>query len=162
MSVDIATPLLFVPHRRRSGAVQQHKAPFPPTVHTQWQRQPHTHTLTCSYQRGTAAFTKMYTEPHTCREEKKNTREEEEQQQQDTNSTKVTHNTINTGDTPIREKHSPTPAHQLNPKKKKKEKTDPLREAEAEQSQSLPAGCSHSSKPHNKQHTHKGRKETHI
>ncbi|ORC86133.1 uncharacterized protein TM35_000301730 [Trypanosoma theileri] len=74
----------------------------------------------------------MYTESHTYREEKKNTRKEK-QQQQDTNSTQSTHNTIITADTLIREKHSPTPAHQLNPKKKK----DPPREAEAEQSQSI-------------------------
>ncbi|ORC86137.1 uncharacterized protein TM35_000301770 [Trypanosoma theileri] len=75
----------------------------------------------------------MYTKLHTYREEKKNTRKEQ-QQQQDTNSTQGSHNTIITGDTLIREKHSNTPAHQLNPKKKK---TDPLREAEAEQSQSI-------------------------
>ncbi|ORC89406.1 uncharacterized protein TM35_000121810 [Trypanosoma theileri] len=63
----------------------------------------HTHndSLPCSYQRGTAAFPKMYTEPHTYREEKKNKRKE--RQQQDTNSTQGTHNTIITGATLIRE-----------------------------------------------------------
>ncbi|ORC85703.1 uncharacterized protein TM35_000331600 [Trypanosoma theileri] len=123
-------PLTHKPHRRRSGVVQQHKSVLP--THS-----PHTHndSPTCSCQRGTAAFPKMYTKPHTYREEKKNTRKEE-QQQQDTNSRQNTQNTIITGATPIREKQSPTPAHQLNPKKEKK-KTDPLREAEADQSQSI-------------------------
>ncbi|ORC86863.1 uncharacterized protein TM35_000251590 [Trypanosoma theileri] len=41
---------------------------FPLTVHT------HNDSLTCSYQRGTTAFPKMYTEPHTYRGEEKNTR----------------------------------------------------------------------------------------
>ncbi|ORC91282.1 uncharacterized protein TM35_000062870 [Trypanosoma theileri] len=52
----------------------------------------HTHndSPTCSYQRGTAAFPKMYTKSHTYREEKKSTRKEK---QQGTNSTQSTHNT---------------------------------------------------------------------
>ncbi|ORC81412.1 uncharacterized protein TM35_001181000, partial [Trypanosoma theileri] len=80
----------------------------------------HNDSLTCSCQRGTAAFTKMYTKSHTCREEQKN--KKKEQQQQDTNSTQSTHNTTITGATPIRENHSHTPAHQLNPKKEEKKK----------------------------------------
>ncbi|ORC83554.1 uncharacterized protein TM35_000651160 [Trypanosoma theileri] len=119
MSVDIATPSFSAPHSRRSGAVQQHKVSFPLTVHT--------HTMTVSHSHIREAlrqFTKMYTESHTYREEEKNTRaaEEKEQQQQDTKSTQSTHNTIITGVTPIREKHSPTPAHQLNPNTKRKKK----------------------------------------
>ncbi|ORC91884.1 uncharacterized protein TM35_000054800 [Trypanosoma theileri] len=94
------------PHRRRSGVVQLHNGVLPT----------HNDSLTCSCQRGIAAFTKMYTKSHTYKEEKKNTGKE---QQQDTNSTQSTHNTIITGATLIREKHSPTPAHQLNPKKEK-------------------------------------------
>ncbi|ORC82351.1 uncharacterized protein TM35_000931090, partial [Trypanosoma theileri] len=100
------------PHKPHSGVVQQHNGVLPThSAHT------HNDSLTCSYQRGTAAFTKMYTKPHTYREENKNKRKE--QQQQDTNSTQSTHNTIITGATLIREKHSPTPAHQHTRKRKK-------------------------------------------
>ncbi|ORC81414.1 uncharacterized protein TM35_001181020, partial [Trypanosoma theileri] len=86
---------------------------FPLTVHT------HNDSLTCSCQRGTAAFPKMYTKSHTHKEEKKKHKRKEQQQQQDTNSTQSTHSTIITASTPIREKHSPTPAHQHTQKEKK-------------------------------------------
>ncbi|ORC92209.1 uncharacterized protein TM35_000044230 [Trypanosoma theileri] len=80
----------------------------------------HNDSLSCSYQRGTAAFPKKYTESHTYREEQKNTSKEKQQPEQDTNRTQSTHNTINTGPTPIREKHLPTPAHQHIPTIKRK------------------------------------------
>ncbi|ORC86471.1 uncharacterized protein TM35_000281870 [Trypanosoma theileri] len=107
-------PLTHKPHRRRSGVVQQHNGVLP--THS-----PHTHndSLTCSCQRGTTAFTKMYTESHLQRGKEKQKSSKRKEQQQDTNSTQSIHNTIITAATPIREKHSPTPAHQLNPQKKK-------------------------------------------
>ncbi|ORC86469.1 uncharacterized protein TM35_000281850 [Trypanosoma theileri] len=90
----------------------------------------------------------MYTKSHTYREEKRNTRKQQ-QQQQDTNSTQGTHNTIITGATLIGEKHSPTPAHQLKPKKRKKKQTHYVKPKRNSFTSPLPRRL----QSHNKQHT---------
>ncbi|ORC91106.1 uncharacterized protein TM35_000061110 [Trypanosoma theileri] len=103
----------------------------------------HTHTMTVSHAhiREALRHSLKCTRSHTPTEEKKTGKE---QQQQDTNSTQSTHRSTNQRCHSHQRSNHPHP-HINTPEK---EKTDPLCEAEADQSQSLPAGCSHSNKPH--------------